>query len=296
MARIPIYRQTQLPSANFRVSELRVPDMNLDAVGNALQDVGRSVGKAAETSIRIEEEEAKTWASQASSDAELKWKMRLKEIQEDSTIATGDTITTILNEFDGYADTTLEETPPNSISRKLLQNNLRSLRKDLWTNALSYQATQGRAERIGRMENSILTSGQVIALDPNEAKLGEIMGQREAEIDSLKVMPSERERLKQNLRMTLGRSGAESMARNQPGVLLAQIDAAKKRGAKDTSGNAYLDLLDSTEWDTYINMAQQEADVVNVEGAAEAVWNELGPKSDLAPVNMDQMGKYVREN
>jgi len=300
MARIPIYRETQTPSGSFRVSELRVPDMNLDAMGSALQEVGQTLGRTAQVAIDIEQEEAKTWASNVSSDAERSFLERFESIKTDSNIATGDVPTVLLTEFDQYTKQTLEAAPQDSISRKMLKSNFRALRDSLWEKSINYQAVQGRAERISRMDNSILSTSQAVALDPNETRAMELYGRRMAEIDSLRITPSERAKLKESLRQTVGRSGAESMARNMPGVLLAQYENTKKMMAEGkkptTSGNQFLDLLDSTEWDTYINMAQQEEDVVQVEGAAESVWNQLGPKSDLAPVNLDQMSKYVREN
>jgi len=300
MARIPIYRETQTPSGSFRVSELRVPDMNLDAMGKALQEVGQTASRTAQTLISIEEEEAKTWSSNVSSDAERSFLERFESIKTDSNIATGDVPTVLLTEFDNYTKQTLEAAPQDSISRKMLKSNFRALRDSLWEKSINYQAVQGRAERISRMDNSILSTSQAVALDPNETRAMELYGRRMAEIDSLRITPSERAKLKESLRQTVGRSGAESMARNLPGVLLAQYENTKKMMAEGkkptTSGNQFLDLLDSTEWDTYINMAQQEEDVVQVEGVAESVWNQLGPKSDLGPVNLDQMSKYVREN
>jgi len=300
MARIPIYQERQAPSGSFRVSELRVPDMNLDAMGSSLQEAGQTLGRTAQTLISIEEEEAKTWSSNVSSDAERSFLERFESIKTDSNIATGDVPTVLLTEFDAYTKQTLEAAPQDSISRKMLKSNFRALRDSLWEKSINYQATQGRAERISRMDNSILSTSQAVALDPNETRAMELYGRRMAEIDSLRITPSERAKLKESLRATVGRSGAESMARNMPGVLLAQYENTKKMMAEGkkptTSGNQFLDLLDSTEWDTYINMAQQEEDVVQVEGAAESVWNTLGPKSDLAPVNLDQMSKYVREN
>ena len=299
MARIPVYQETQTPSGSFRVSELRVPDMNLDAMGSALQDMGRSVGRAAEASIKIEEEEAKTWASDTSSNAALQWQIRLNEIKEDPNIATGDTIKTILSEFDSYADKTLTDTTPNTISRKLLQSNFRALRENLWSQALNYQATQGRAERISQMDDSILKTGQVIGLDPNETRSMQLYGERLAEIESLRVTPSERAKLKESLRATVGRSGAEAMARNLPGVLLAQYENTKKMMAEGkkptTSGNQFLDLLDSTEWDTYINMAQSETDAAEVEISINSVWNRLGPKNLNDPVDLIAMNKAIDE-
>ena len=289
MARIPVYEERQSVSQQLRVSGLRIPDTGARFIAQGMQDVSRALNVAANVAVNVQEENAKVWASNTSSDALLKWTQTVKERQETAAPGAVDFTKSILGDFDKWSDNALKEAPADPVSKNLLASNLRQLRQNIFNTAVTFEATEGRNHRFTQMSDSILKSGQAIALQPNEVNLAQVMGERMAEIDSLRDTPTKKNQLRENLRLTLGRSGAEAMAREQPAVLLAQIDAAKKRGAKTSSGNAYLDLLPATEWDSYIKIAQSNTDALNVESTANTVWNTMGPRDDTQPVNKDLM-------
>lgn len=292
MARIPIYQQQTSVGQLMPVSNLSVPSTNADAIGRAVQNMGQTLVQAGQSAVRVEEERAKVWASEAGSDAELKWAEEFKVLQE-TYDPSQDNFTKSVNErFQEYADEALKNAP-NGFARKALASHLRGVKENLISNSLNFEATQGRQWRINTMAESIMKSGQAIALDPNEANLGRIKGTMEAQIDALKIAPSERARLRENLNATLGRAGAEAMARQQPQVFLAQIEAARRAGNKQSSGNAYLDLLPATEWDTYINIAEGERDYETAEATVNSVWSEFGPMNDSQPVNLDVMNREI---
>ena len=289
MARIPVYEERQALSQQLRVGTLRAPDSGARFIAQGVQDVSRALGNVAQLAVNVEEENAKVFAANASSDALLKWTEEMKTRQETTQPGAADFTKSLLGDFDKYADDTIKAGPQDPASQRLLTASLRDLRKSLASTAITFEATEGRNHRFAQMSDSILKSSQAIALNPNEANLAKVMGEQSAVIDALKDTPTRKEQLREKLRLSLGRSGAEAMAREQPAVLLAQIDAAKKRGSKTSSGNAYLDLLPSTEWDTYIKIAQGNTDALNVESTANTVWNSMGPKTDTQPVNKDLM-------
>lgn len=294
MARIPIYEERQAVNQNVGVSQLRTPDTGARFIAQGVQEIGRGLETAANVMMKVEEEREKVKADKLSSDAELYWTEQLKIRQSSPNTQVEGFAGTVTKDFDAYAEDLLKN-QPEGLGRKFLAANLRSLKKSVYNSSVNFEATQGIAVRNAEMEASIGESAKAIALDPNEANGQRLYGQRLAAIDALRTTPSNRAQLKEKLNLTFGRAGAESMARNQPQVLMAQIDAAKKRGDKVSSGNYYLDLLPSTEWDTYIKIAEGNVSAANAEVAANDVWKELGPKTDNMPVNKDAMYRRVDE-
>lgn len=294
MARIPIYEERQAVNQNISVSRLRTPDTGARFIARGVQDVGRALETTANVMMKVEEERSKVTADKLSSEAELYWTEQLKVRQSSPDTKVEGFAGGVIKDFDAYAEEMLKN-QPEGLSRKFLAANLRSLKKSVYSSSVNFEATQGIAVRNAEMEASIGDSARAIALDPNEANGQRLYGQRLAAIDSLRTTPSNRAQLKEKLNLTFGRAGAESMARNQPQVLMAQVDAARKRGDKASSGNYYLDLLPSTEWDTYIKIAEGNVSAANAEVAANDVWKELGPKNDRMPVNKDAMYRRIDE-
>jgi hypothetical protein len=292
MARIPIYtQQTQAPGG-VSLGNLRVPDMNADAIGRGLQQVGQSMGQIAQMQIKVEEENAKVEANNFLANSELEWKAKLVEYQQTAKPGAQGFTKDISKDFGTWAEESLKNIT-NPRARKLLADNMSGLKRSVLNTAITYEASEGIAFRFNAQKDTNLKLGQAIMLDPSETNLVRLMDQGMSGIDSLQMPDSKRQQLKDDLRVTLGRSGAEAMVKDQPVVLLAQIDAAKKRGDKKSSGNAYLDLLPATEWDTYIKAAQSNNDAVAVEANANTVWAKLGPQRDMDPVNVDLMRKEI---
>lgn len=294
MARIPIYEERQSVGQNIGVSRMRTPDTGARFIAQGVQDVGRGLEVAANVMMKVDEERSKVTADKLSSEAELYWTEQLKVRQSSPDTQVEGFAGGVVKDFDAYAENLLKN-QPEGLSRKFLAANLRSLKKNVYSSSVNFEATQGIAVRNAEMEASIGDSAKAVALDPNEANGQRLYGQRLAAIDSLRTTPSNRAQLKEKLNLTFGRAGAESMARNQPQVLMAQVDAAKKRGDKASSGNYYLDLLPSTEWDTYIKIAEGNVSAANAEVAANDVWKQLGPTTDNMPVNKDAMYRRIDE-
>lgn len=292
MARIPIYQQQTSVGQLVPVSNLSVPSTNADAIGRAVQGLGQTLGQAGQNMVRVEEERAKVWASEAASSAELEWAQKFEENKVTWDFANDGFTLDVNRQFQEYADEQLKNAP-DGFARKALAANLRALKGELNAKSSQFEATQGRQWRKDTMSDSIEKSAQVVALDPNEATLGRLMGKLEAEIDALKLPTSEKKQLKEQRDQLFGRAGAESMARQQPQVLLAQVEAARRAGRTDSSGNAYLDLLPATEWDTYINIAEGERDYETAESTVNSVWSEFGPMDDSQPVSLDIMNSEI---
>ena len=260
MARIPVYQEREAPSGSFRVSELRVPDMNLDAMGEALQGLGRATGQAAQAAIDVETERAKAEAYKAIEDIGLQQEKQLLLMQE-TDAANG--AERFLEKFQGQYDKTIDDyvgqaTQPNSIGRKVMVESFRQLRKSLSSRALAFQAETGRLYRRGQYDRAVELAAQRLALDPRQENLDETLGRLQAFRESLRDTPGQKIRQEETTRVTLAKSGLEAIIRERPGEFLAEIEAGKKRGLKTKTGNAFLDLIPADQWDTYINAAKTQ--------------------------------------
>jgi len=159
---------------------------------------------------------------------------------------------------------------------------------------LHLKTTEGRNHRFALMEDGITKASQVIYTDPSESNLYRLMGEQEAIIDSMNDTPTRKAQLKEKLRLSFGRAGAEAMARDNPRVLLAQIDTAKKAGKK-SSGNAFLDMLSPSEWSAYEEVAKNNADMGSARTMANTAFKSF-VKNDDDPVSLDKMREYVDTN
>lgn len=253
MPRIPTYQERQTPGQSMGLGEVALPRADFGVIGRATQQLGSALGDIAKAQLRVEEEDAKAWAANTSADATLKWTSRMKEMQESIEPGARNFTSNVAKEFDPWADEVVKAAP-NEQSRKFLQQSLLNLRQNVLSNAIAYEATEGRNHRFSLMENGITKAAQALYADPNEMTMQRIMGEQEALIDSLNDTPTRKAQLRDKLRLMIGRSGAEAMIRDNPQEFLNRLDTAKKEGRKD-SGNPFLDLLNPTEWDTYIRSA-----------------------------------------
>jgi len=275
------------------VREVSAPRTDTGAMGRSMEQLGKAMGQMAQAQINVEEENAKAWAANSSADAALKWTQRLKEAQESTQPGAANFTSGLAAEFDPWADEVVK-TAPDATSKKFLQQSLITLRQNVLSNAIAFEATEGRNHRYSLMETGITKAAQVVYTDPTEANLSKLMGEQQALIDSMNDTPTRKAALTQKLRLSFGRAGAEAMARDMPQVLIAQMDAAAKSGKKN-SGNAFLDLLDPTEWSTYKELAKNNADMGSARNMANTAF-KIFVKNDDDPVSLDKMRSYVDEN
>jgi hypothetical protein len=253
MARIPVYtEQTQAP-AGVSLGNLRVPDMNLGATGQGLQQIGQAMGQVAQAGLKVEEERAKVKAGELYGESEVHWAKRLEELKLGAGEGAPDFVPKVAEDFKAWADQRL-----NSIddprARKLLAANLNSLRTSVMGKAVGFEAAEGLRYRYGQQTSNIQLLGQALYLDPSQENLQRQIANGNEGIDSANLNPEYKVKLKEFLVQHLAKSGAEAMAQNSPKLFLNEIEEARNNKT-GKSGNAFLDLLPATEWDTYIRMA-----------------------------------------
>jgi hypothetical protein len=294
MARIPVYtQQTQAPGG-VSLGNLRVPDMNLDAVGRGLQQVGQAMGQVAQVGLKIDEENAKVEANDIYAKSEELWGERLINYKNEAGPGAKDLIRTVGTDFDKWSNERLAEVK-NPRAQRLLAGNLASLRRSVMSQAITFQASEGINYRYNTQIEANNALGRKIMMDPSEINFSRILENARIGIAELDMPASKKQELEKDLLAKLGKAGAEAMARDFPQVLIAQMDSAKKRGAKDTSGSVYLDLIPATEWDTYRNIAQNNVDMGSARVMANTAFQSF-VQTDRDPVSLDKMRRYVDEN
>jgi len=292
MARIPVYEQREVASGGFQPGQMRQQSLGLEDSGRGLMEGAKAVGQVTNYLIKVEEENAKVEANNFLANSEVEWKQKLLQYQNSAQPGAQGFTKSVSGDFDKWAEESLK-TITDPRARKLLAENMSGLRRSILSSAVTYEASEGIAFRYNAQRDTTLKLSQAIALDPNEANLARLLDQGLLGIDALNMPESKKAQLRDDLRVNLGRAGVEAMVKDQPVVLLAQIDAAKKRGDKKSSGNAYLDLLPPTEWDTYIKAAQSNTDALAIDANVNTIWSSLGPQRDMDPVNVDVMRKAI---
>ena len=299
MARIPVYEQKTTPSAGFSVSQASSVDLNLEAQGRVLQGLGQAVGDAANAAVAIEEADAQSRVR--ATVAKAREEMDNAYINQTMQMQPGDRDFAprfMTETFDSWSNKELEQIPSGRY-RKLLGDKMLDLREEYRRKAVSFQAEQNMLGRIQTQKDAMSSDAKYLYNNPTGENLYKIREETYAAIDNDFMPPDQKAKLREEARVLYGRTGAEAMAQNQPAVLLAQVADAKRRIKEGknvkSSGNPFLDMLDPTEWDTYIEMAEKQNDFSSAESVSASVWARLGPKSDNEPTNLDQLNKAIDE-
>ena len=243
MARIPVYEERQQAGQGMGVRQVSAPSFAGAAeMGRSLQQVGSALNQMAQAKLNVDEENAKVWASSTSAESELKWTTRLKEMQETSEPGARNFTSNLAKEFDPWADEVIKSAPDN-MSKKFLQQSLVGLRRNILSNAISFEAVQGRDYRFNSMKESVEKSARAIYLNPTEDALNRVVGEQEAVIDSLRDTPARKDQLKELLRNMVGESYVSGQIEKDPEAFIRSAGSK----AAGTGFNRGLDFIFTAE-------------------------------------------------
>lgn len=297
MARIPVYEQQTSPGGGFQTGLARGVDRGERAIAQGVQSMGQALNQVAQDQLNIAEERAKVQADERASEFERNWIQRHTELEVNPDVPVEGHTQYVMQEYQKFRDDFFADYP-EGFERRLVEGAIRRLGDNTMNRAVAFEAQQGRAVRIERTLNSIQQSGQSVALDPNPIRAERLMGERLATIDSLKLPEGRKAELRENLRLTIGRAGADAMARQNPTEMLNQYSQARQEGA-DSTGNFFLDNIPSTEWNKYIEIAQASIEEASMEGTAKSAWNAVIGGEFGATIGDDQvreMHQYIDQN
>jgi len=202
MARIPIYQERQQASQAFAAPELRAPDAGAGAIGRGLQQVGQGLQNLAVGQLRLDEENGKARASDTFGKVQNEFIGLLENEKLEAKPGAENFTPNFTSKLQKRRDEILAtETDP--FARRFLQQSLNQLGQTLSREAMSFEATEMRSNRINNVKSGIDESSSAVLQSPNPQLVKQTYGQQKALIDSISLLPREWRELDDYLRVQL---------------------------------------------------------------------------------------------
>lgn len=175
---IPVYNQqinvsggAPLPRADANPVSGAV-GAGLTNAAQGLQEAGRGIAHEEVINAKLlreqEEQDAKAWAGNALSNAQLSWQQNMKDRQAAATGAASGFTPQLIGDFDKYTEETLG-TAPTPMAKQYLQQHLSALRTQLGGQAISFEANARVGERVRTAASTIDNWSNVVYSDPSKA-------------------------------------------------------------------------------------------------------------------------------
>lgn len=174
---IPVYNQqinvsggAPLPRADANPVSGAV-GAGLTNAAQGLQEAGRGIAHEEVINAKLlreqEEQDAKAWAGNALSNAQLSWQQNMKDRQAAATGAASGFTPQLIGDFDKYTEETLG-TAPTPMAKQYLQQHLSALRTQLGGQAINFEAGARLNERVKNVVGSIDNWSNVVYTDPSK--------------------------------------------------------------------------------------------------------------------------------
>lgn len=211
------------------------------AMGAAISNLGQGA-ESIETGMMIrqkanerllseqQEQDAKTWAGDTLSKAHLDWQQNLTDRQQAATGSAAGFTPSVLNDFDDYTKKTLENAP-TPLARRFLQQSLQTLRTQVGSQAITFEAQARLGDRINTQTNSINNWANVVFNDPSQYDTA----MNAVRQTMPEVGPEHSNRLLDYAQKTLAYAAATSVARSNPDSIVGPPGM----GANAATGGQY---------------------------------------------------------
>jgi hypothetical protein len=230
MARIPVYQERQAVGQLVAVPQLSAPNTGAGAIGQAMGQVGTALNRMANTEANILERQAKTWATQTSTEELLHWTERTEQLKATMPAGGAGYVETLNKEMNDRWNKILANAPDN-FSRNFLSQNFLTLRKTLISDGLQFQVVEGRADELNKLSQKSDAISLVSAKTKNPVLMQEQLGQLDAEVDSSTLLPKQKAEIKLKSRQNASIALASSVVRDSPQIA---IDILSKTATKLT--------------------------------------------------------------
>ena len=219
MARIPIYQERQQASQAFAAPELRAPDVGGGAIGRGLQQVGQGLQNLAVGQLRLDTENGKAQAAKTFGEVQNEFVSLLQTEKETAQPGAKDFTPTFTSKLQKRRDEILAtETDP--YARKFLEQSINQLGVTLSRDALSFEATEMRGNRINDVKTGIDNIASSLVQNPNSVLAKQAFGQMKANIDSQQLLPREKRELEDYARTQFAQAYVGSLAVKNPRALV----------------------------------------------------------------------------
>jgi hypothetical protein len=173
------------------------------AIGEVQQgiDMSRAADIAEARVLRQQSEnDAAVWSGKVLSDAHIQWQDQLLKSQETAGADAAGFTPKFLTEFDKYSEETLKNAPTDA-AKRYLGDRLTLMRTSLAGQALTFEATTRRTNRINTTNQTIDQNAK--SAHDNPDNFSTLYAESKATIEALEIPPSEKLQLLDKLRTTL---------------------------------------------------------------------------------------------
>jgi hypothetical protein len=177
------------------------------------------------------ENDAAVWSGKVLSDAHIQWQDQLLKSQETAGADAAGFTPKFLTEFDKYSEETLKNAPTES-AKKYLGDRLTSMRTSLAGQALTFEASTRRANRINTTTQTIDQNAK--SAQDNPDNFATLYAESKATIDALEIPPSEKLQLLDKLRTTLPYAAELGRIQRDPRGEAARLRSGIKMGEAST--------------------------------------------------------------
>lgn len=206
----------------------------LTNAAQGLQQVGQALAHEEIVGAKLlheqEEQDAKAWAGNALSNAQLQWQQNMKERQEAATGGAPGFTLQLIGDFDKYTQQTLQSAPTPQ-AKQYLQQHLTALRTQLVGQAISFEAGARVADRVNTTSDSITKQASLVFADPSKAD----SAVRVIEETMPEVGPEMRTKLLAKAKSEIYYAAAASIARSNPDAIVGPPGL----GANAATGGQY---------------------------------------------------------
>lgn len=194
------------------------------------------------------ENDAAVWSGKILSDAHVQWQDQFIKAQDAAGPDAAGFTPKLLTDFDKYSEETLKNAPTDA-AKKYLGDRLMSLRTSLAGQALTFEATTRRANRINTTTQTIDQNAK--SAQDNPDNFATLYGESKATIEALDIPPTEKLSLLDRLKTTLPyaaelgrvqRDPKGEAARLRSGIKMAPAGAASGAGGA-SKGASFDDVM-----------------------------------------------------
>lgn len=290
MARIPIYQERQQASQAFAAPELRAPDVGGGAIGRGLQQVGQGLQNLAVGQLRLDTENGKAQAAKTFGEVQNEFVSLLQTEKETAQPGAKDFTPNFTSKLQKRRDEILSTTT-DPYARKFLEQSINQLGVTLSRDALSFEATEMRGNRINEVKTGIDNIASSLVQNPNSVLAKQAFGQMKANIDSQQLLPREKRELEDYARTQFAQAYVGSLAVKNPRALVG-MGGSVLEGTKLSRSNvreATINFILESEGSDYV------ADDAGAGEAKYGIVAKFNPGVDVKNLTREGAAQIYRE-
>ncbi|MGE4334964.1 MAG: glycosyl hydrolase 108 family protein [Pigmentiphaga sp.] len=281
VTRVPIPLGQQQRMSSLGLPAARAPMVAVeDRTGAAVAGMGDAGQRVADSWRRVEEEEARAWASKAGAQARLDWMQRVADRKVAAQPGAAGFTDTVRQEFQAFREEALANAPENV--RRFYEAQLDDLGTYVVGESIRFQADEQIAQTRDLYQQGALASAAVAAQDPSQ--YDSLIATQRAILNSSDLPPSMRVDILRTAEREISPAAETGRMRQDPGGYLAA-----RAGGSDA--NAIInDTIDRFEGTTFV-----ASDGASGAPAKFGINQRANPDVDVASLTRERAVQIYRE-